>query len=333
MNFTQDDREPRSLVPRGGKLSAMAFGGWTPALDEALRHIPEDADFQHALVKMLAKQQTGRRKRIWLISENGAPAAVAALVRSDGLTWQPITQYILPGMVIPAVKGRLFDSLNAIGLNLRLGLWRTNCPLPQTHRIRDLVTTATYGIDCTEDFEAYWKSTDMWRRLRSARNRWKHLTLKENAPGASEWVISNWARKWSVPEEELADRLLVARFLEPRGKHFSLTLFDGDRPVAGQTCLSHRGEMIGQCLYREEGDGNVGNRLIHLSFEWARDKGFRAIDIGGGHDYKRKFAPQRGERHEFTMAPFLTYVSSQALSKTRWRLRSLMNGARDGSTG
>ncbi len=214
--------------------------------------------------------------------------------------------------------------MEALGLTLRVALWRTAFGPPDGARIRDIVTTPTHRISCAEDFEAYWKSTDLWRHLRSARNKSKSLTLKENAPGASDWVISNWARKWGVPDGETQDRLITARFLEERGKHFSLTLCEGDRPVAGQTCLSHRGEMVGQAIYREDDNSGVGNRLLHLTFCWAKEKGFSTIDIGGGHDYKRKFAPQIAERHEFTIATPARYLAQRAVNGVRWRMQRLV---------
>ena len=105
---------------------------------------------------------------------------------------------------------------------------------------------------------------------------------------------------------------------------FSLTLCDAGRPVAGQTCLIHRGEMVGQNLYREDDkNSGIGNRLVHLTFCWAKEKGLSAIDIGGGHDYKRKFAPQRAERYEFTIAPPATYFAHRAANSVIWRWRTL----------
>lgn len=327
MPFLQ--KSPPSLAFSGPSygLDFESFDRWGPRLDEALTVIPEDQDYPHALIKLLARQRGGRKKKLWLIKQHARPLAIAPLRRSGLLAWKPVSQYILPGVVVPGVESRIFDALDALGVNLRIALWRSDCAMPRRSRIRNVVTTQTYGIGCGEDFEAYWKSTDIWRRLRSARNRWKALTPRENAPGASEWIITNWAKKWAVAEDEMQDRLAAARFLEERGRHFSLTLFDGDKPLVGQTCLNHRGEMIAQCFYRDSQDGLIGNRLIHETFLWAREKGFRAVDIGGGHDYKRKFAPPRSERHEFTIAPPLSDLSERAFYKARWHLGKLFKGS------
>ena len=291
-----------------------------PLLFDALEALPEDEDFPHELIRLLAQPRGGRRKTIWLLTQGGEPIAVAPLRQQSAFSWQPITQYILPGIVIPAAHGKLYPALGAVGHTLHIALWGVNCDLPSSSLVRELSTTVTHRMSCAGDFEAYWKSTDIWRSLRSAKNKSTHLTLRENAPGASEWIISSWAKKWGIAEDETQDRILAAQFLEKRGKHFSLTLFDGDRPVAGQTCLSHRGEMIAQCLYRENDSNSLGNRIIHLTFCWAKEKGFRAIDIGGGYDYKRKFAPPAGEEHAFVVAPRWRYATEQALRGIKRRV-------------
>jgi hypothetical protein len=323
MNIAQHAGEVARVMIRGVRLDRVEFDCWSSTLDDALSLLPEDDDCPHRLIKLLAQHRSGRPKKIWLLSQDGMPVALAPMLKVDAFSWQPVTQYIVPGVVIPAVTGRLFDALEGLGLNMRVALWRTTCGLPQGPRIRDVDTTPTHGIDCAEDFEAYWKSTDMWRNLRSARNKTQNLILKENAPGASDWIITNWARKWGVPDDDMQDRLITARFLEEQGKHFSLTLYDGDVPVAGQTCLSHRGEMVGQCIYRSDENGSLSKRLVHLTFCWAKEKGFSAIDIGGGQDYKRKFAPARGERHEFTMSMPQDFAH-RALNGVKSRLKRLV---------
>lgn len=319
---------PKQSYVEPPQLEYQAYDSWDPAIDEALKAFPEDEDFPWELAKILAECGSGRKKRIWVVMSGGSPVAVAPLRKLNAFAWQPVAQYILPGATFATSNDNVFPITQSLGLNIRLALWRTSYGVPSDRRIYRCTTTPTFGICCSQDLESHWKSTDIWRHLRSARNKWKHLTLKENAPGCTEWVISNWAKKWGVPDDETRDRIAAARFLEERGKHFSLTLFDGDDAVAGQTCLSHRGEMIGQCIYRTHERGGIGNRLLHLTFCWAQEKGFRAIDIGGGHDYKSKFAPPRGERHELTISPLIPYVMERGLTSARWRARSLMERLR-----
>lgn len=306
------------------RIKRLSFDGWSGQLDEALRVIPEDADYPHELIKGLAQQLTGQKKKTWLALKDGEPIAVAPLKKAGMFSWTPVSHYILPGIVVPAMKGQLFEALASLGLHLNIALWRTDCGLPEGPCVRRVTQMATYGMDCSEDFEAFWKETSMWRNLRKARNKWKQVTLKENAPGAAEWLIKSWGRKWGVSEDELCDRVAVAAFLEKMGKHFSLTLCDGDKPIAGATCVIHRGEVVAQCLYRDNDDSNIGNRLVHMFFCWAQERGFSAVDIGGGHDYKRKYAPPRGERHEVTISPIMHHVGDRAWYEAKHKLRRLI---------
>jgi hypothetical protein len=82
--------------------------------------------------------------------------------------------------------------------------------------------------------------------------------------------------------------------------------------------------MVGQCIYRESENSQIGNWLIYLAFCWARDKGFRSIDIGGGHDYKRKFAPPTGKRHELTISPRWRYATEQVVRGMKGRMLGLL---------
>jgi hypothetical protein len=305
----------RNLDHKG--FTCKRFDKWTHQLDESINCLPEDEDYPHTLIKFLATHQTGRKKTTWLISNDGQPVAVTALKKANLFTWQPVTHYILPGIIAPAVNDELFSALKALNLSLDIALWRTNCGFPHGNSVRLLKKITTFGMPFCDDFETYWKHSSTWRNLRKATNKWKHLVLKVNTPGIAAWIIHNWGKKWGVAIDEIQDRIATSHYLEKSGKHFSLTLFDGDQPVAGQTCLMHRGTVVGQCFHRESNDNSLGNRLIQMTFYWAREKGFRAIDIGGGHDYKRSFAPPMGERYELKLAPLPVYLAERTVGKLR----------------
>ena len=172
-------------VTSASGIKTVAFDQWHPQLDEALACIPDDKDFPHELIRLLAERRGSRQKRIWLITQHGTPIAVAPLRRANIASWQPITQYILPGTVVPAAEGRLYPALELLGINVRVALWRMKCAPPVGTTVHDLNTTPTHGMSCSEDFEAFWKSSHLARRLRSARNKWRNLVLKENEPGSS----------------------------------------------------------------------------------------------------------------------------------------------------
>lgn len=298
-----------------GKLTCIRFDEWMPQIDEALKTLPDDDDYPHSLIKFLATHKTGRKKVNWIIRDDTQPVAVVSLKKSNLFTWHPVTHYILPGIVFPSKDKNILPSLEALNMSVDIALWRTNCTALHGNSVRQFNKVEKFGMPLCDDFEAYWKSSSTWKNLRRATNKWKHLVLKENVPGTAAWIIHNWGKKWGVPLDEIQDRIAASHYLEKCGKHFSLALFDGDQPVAGQTCLTHRGDVVGQCFYREGNEASLGNRLIQMTFYWAKDKGFNAIDIGGGHDYKRSFAPPMGERYELKVAPTSTYLAEKAVRK------------------
>jgi hypothetical protein len=164
-------------------------------------------------------------------------------------------------------------------------------------------------MSCSEDFEYYWRQSDLMKNIRKRRNRCKGFELRIDAPNAAEWTIRNWAAKWR-PEgtremPDLAERLTVARYLEERGRHHTLLLFDGDKPVAGQTVIVDHNEIVAHCTYRSPQYDWYGvmTRLEELMFYWAKEKGFTRIDMGGSYDYKERWAPEGGAKWEFVVCP------------------------------
>jgi CelD/BcsL family acetyltransferase involved in cellulose biosynthesis len=78
----------------------------------------------------------------------------------------------------------------------------------------------------------------------------------------------------------------------------------------------HHNDLVAGVIYREpEYDWyGVGVRLIDLVFSFAAEKGFETMDLGGGHDYKQKWAPQEGERWQFNVCPEYLYRAKQVVN-------------------
>ena len=90
------------------RLVPIEFDRWNSTLGDALDMLPEDDDYPHALIELLARNRGARRKKIWLVCEDGNPVAVAPLLKTNAFAWQPVTQYIVPGVVAPAAEGAAF---------------------------------------------------------------------------------------------------------------------------------------------------------------------------------------------------------------------------------
>jgi CelD/BcsL family acetyltransferase involved in cellulose biosynthesis len=95
--------------------------------------------------------------------------------------------------------------------------------------------------------------------------------------------------------------------------------------VAGNTNVVHGQDFVCQTSWRDldYSAHNVGVRLEELTFRWAQQAGYRFYDLGGGHSYKKQWAPVAGERYEFectTAAGFLFRRAVDWLSRPVARL-------------
>ena len=305
----------RSAAGQGLRLKA--FDDWAPELDDALQVIPETEIFPHDLFRLLMKMSDPKKKQIILVTERGEPVAVAGLRNRSGY-WEPVTQWIIPGVLFPVKHGYLSRVLPALGIELQIGWWRWQEDPPQIKCIRDAISEPTYGISLSEDYEKYWRETKLLRNIRTFRNRCKNFELKVNPPGGIEWTIRNWEAKWrpqGISEmPDLAERLQAAQYLQERGLLYSLLLFDRDEPAAGRTLIIHRNEVVAQVNYRNPKYDKYGamNRLGDITFQWAQEMGFKSIDLGGSHDYKNTWAPENGRKWKFTICPGYIFFKKQA---------------------
>jgi hypothetical protein len=198
--------------------------------------------------------------------------------------------------------------------------------------MRYLESTPTYRIRCADDFEGYWRQNKYWKTVKNKRNRCQDFVLAVNSPGAAEWTIRHWEAKWrdnpDVESPSLSDRLVVAKYLENRGQHHTLILLDQDTPIAGATLTVHYNDLVAGVIYREPGYDwhGIGVRIIDLTFSFAAESGFETMDLGGGHDYKKYWAPQEGERWWFNVCPESLYRAKQVVSlahKVRGKVANL----------
>jgi hypothetical protein len=290
-------------------LRVTWFDGWHPALEEALQSLPEMETCPHELFRLLVQNPGPARKRAALVSEKGVPVAVVGLRQRGHYSWEPVTQWIVPGAIFPAQPGYLVRALEALGRDLWVAWWRMGGPPPFSPLIRSMESMPTHRMHSCQDFEQYWRETSHFKTVRRVRNRCRDLTLAINKPGAAAWTIRNWQSTWldhpTSADPGLSDRILVAEYLERHGRHFTLSLLDGDRLAGSATLTVQHRDLVAGVLYREpEYDPyGIGNRLVDLSFCFAAEHGYETLDIGGGHDYKKHWAPQEGERWWFNISP------------------------------
>lgn len=283
------------------ELRVKFFDRWEPELDEALANLPETELCPHELFRMLVQNPGPARKIIALAEDRGDPVALAGLRERYG-SWEPVTQWLIPGFLFPHKPGNLWRVLGALGMTLNIGWWRWKFPPEKLPWIKDIEAFPTYGMSCEDDFEKFWRQSSHFRHIRKVRNRCTGFDFRINEVGVREWTIRNWGEKWGHGKmADLSDRLLVADYLEKKNLLFTLSLHDTGKPVAGATVLVHKGDVVAYVNYRDPDFDHHGVmvRLIDHCFFWAKENGFDRIDLGGTADYKQRWAPPDGQKYTF----------------------------------
>jgi hypothetical protein len=305
-------------------LKAYFFDTWQPVLDEALHSLPETDLLPHDLFRLLMTESNPETKQTIMMTERGVPVALVGLRHREGY-WEPVTQWIVPGVPFLVKADYLESVIAAIPFHVSIAWWRLHTSPPEIKKICYSKTSPTYKMLCSEDFELYWKSSGHLNTVKRMRNRCRDFEFEINPAGASEWVIRNWGNQWNISPGELQDRIITAGYLEKTGLHFTLILKDKQTWIAGDTFLSHNNEAVWQVSYRhpDYDSYGVGTRLMDLSFQWASKEGFQKIDLGGDHEYKLRWAPIDGEKHVFTICPGYIMVAKR-VSELAWKARNTL---------
>jgi hypothetical protein len=306
----------RVLVPSQG-LKIKWFDRWNPFLEEALDTLPVLCDYPVDLYVKLCQNPGPARKRFALLTEDKDPVSIVWIREKDS-HWEPLAHWLLPGAIFPVKPGYFMRALEVLGLDMWIGCWRWNTPPPQSRLIRYYEDTPTYGIDCSADYESYWREVGHYKNVRLRRNRCNQFKFAVNQPGSLEWTIYNWERKWRIdPKIEtsnLNDRLFIAKYLERIGQYYTFSLLDQNEIIAGATLLVQGKDLVAGVNYRKpEYDWyGVGIYLLDQIFQWAASSSYCNFDIGGLHNYKEKWAPKVGNRYVFNISPGHIYLIKRA---------------------
>jgi GNAT superfamily N-acetyltransferase len=324
------------------KLRVETFQDWCPRLDEALSDLPEMEGCSHELYRRLV--QIRMPKHIALVRDGGTPVAIVGLRRTDGWRrWQPITNLIVPAAVCPSRPDYLVPSIAAVDKYVNVRWWYERSPVPQGSSVHAIKTRDIYCAQFPFDSRAYWRQSGHLNTVNQKRKKCAKFSVSVNPPGGREWTIRSWKKFWGPNEDgsDLECRLAAAEHLEREGRHYTLVMFDGEKPVAGHTLVSHNKNLIWQVTYRDQDYDRVGvgTALMAEVFEFAERVGAESLDLGGEHDYKAKWAPLSRTRAELTICPNPKYAALQLPEfaqraagylrrRTVARLRSLRGSSR-----
>ena len=292
-------------------LEARDFTSWAPELDAALKVLPESPNCPGALLQLLCEPRPDTPKRIVLLTEHGTPVAVVAL-RLTPWGWEPVTTWTIPGLPFPVRSGQTARALRAVGLPMKVAWWRCPEPMPKGPAIAFVKETATRQIELGADFEQYWRSMGRLKDIKQARKRCNQFQLAVDPEGGAGWTIRNAGVKWRIPGDIAEDQVAAAEWLETRSRHHTLLLCDGDRPLAGMSCHVDGGDLVGHTTFRDP-NANwfcAGVFLMDRLTVWAAQHGFARLDLGGGFDYKARWAPESGKNFTLQVTPLYSRIAA-----------------------
>jgi len=303
----------RAVESRLTGLSIAEFSEWSRVLDDALAQLPELSSCTHDVYRTLAVPRGDVRKKFVLVTRGDTPAAVVAL-RSGRDCWEPVTTWIVPGIPFPHAGVAVRDILHAIALPLTVAWWRCSAPPPASRRIVAGPPEPTYRLPAAFDAEAHWRASSLWADIEKARRRCAAFRVVTDEPGANAWVIRNWGRAWNVAPPHVEDTLAAAELRTTLGTYHNLTVYDGDRRIAGATHLTDGGDLVGQAMYRDADyeRASLGTFVIDRVFAWCVAQRFSGLDFGGSAAYKERWAPAGGQKYTVNVMPLSERVARRA---------------------
>ncbi|MEX0749362.1 MAG: GNAT family N-acetyltransferase [Dehalococcoidia bacterium] len=314
-------RERRMAPER--TLKAHWFDRWECALDDALLALPEGETCSHDLFRLLVNTPSPAQKRVALVTDGDDPVALIALRRRN-LHWDLITEGVVSAALPPCLPGREIEALSALGLFVWVNEWEA--PVPASKRVHFVQYEAVYRVSTRIDLDAYWRERHHARDLRKARNRCARLgevSFEVDQPGAAEWTIDRWEETWADhPWSETVaapDIRVAASYLMSRGQYHSFRLLIDGRPVAGMNA-SVRGKalVIANSGREPEFDkAGTGVRRDELFYRWCAQSPYERVDLGGGFEYKARWAETDGVRARFSVAPPHLVMARQGLIVAR----------------
>jgi len=282
------------------------FDEWAPVLDDALASLPELEFCKHSLFSEIARTPGPTKKRLALVTQGGEPIAVACIRRRKTF-WEPVLENCIPLSTFPTKPGALGVAVDALGLEVRIGGYPED---PSPLRPTSAEPYAIFRADLTGDYEAHWRAKHRMTEIRQARKRTATLKLRWDEPGDVAWIVRAWKEMWKDDPEQQAvvagdDRLIASQRLMSEGRLHCALLLDDDHPVGGVTLVPQGSTLYLHCMGRDlaRGSHSLGTRLHDECFAWGVRSGYKAIDFGGGVDYKRWWAPHAADRYQLVFEP------------------------------
>ena len=304
---------------------------WSSSVDEAFSSLPYDHLMDPVRVRRLWEDGVGRdRQKIAVVrAESGEPVGVVPLRKRGKLSWQLLTQYVMPYarfFVLPEYTDRALEAMNR-DLDCSNVLF-TRLP----SRVRMLRAEESWVTALEPTYEALMKRTKYARKDRQCRQRSGRLTLVEDRYADLPQALDCWQRKWravgsSATAGRKDDLLLGYGVLAEQGRLKTFSLHDGDTLAAMIVNFIGPDRLYFLLTATEDAykQDYAGIRNLLASMEWACAAGLKEYDMlrTSGH-YKRFWAEPEVRGFRVVRSPFGSEALGTAIESAKdrlWRMR------------
>ena len=304
-------------------------------MDEAFSAMPADALMDREVVRRLWDAGAGiAEQRIALFRDpDGTPSGLVPLRKHGLLSWQLLTQYVLPYARFYVRPGRTAEALAALGRSV-------DCPniafyeMPADRTM--LRAEESWVVELPPAYGELMQRTGYTKTDRRCRKHAAALTAREDYFEALPVALGHWQETWEARGSHYTakrkdEMLLAFQTLARQGRLKTFSLHDGDslagmqiNVICGDTLCCQVG--VAREEYRKAYPGIWG---LLASMEWACAHGFREVDMlrTSGH-YKRAWAVPAVRGYRLVQSP----AGSQWLGLTLEKVKDLRHGFRHRQT-
>lgn len=305
----------KTQMSRPDTIGVSAHDEWSDELDQVLAALPKPAGCTREAYRQLCLP-TSYRKRHFVVNDQGEPTALLSVRRRRNF-WEPVSYQALPGFIGPA------RDQQSLGAALRNAGIEISISAGLDSSAGELGANVVYAydvnvVDLTSDYEAHWHQAKrkQMNSVQKARRKCKNFDIVIDGEGDLEWGLLAWRDMWADDEQgevcAYPDRLRFWNHIRKQAsehaddfKLHTLCVRDGARVAACVIFLSRGKDLFWQCTSRDK-DYNrfgVGTYALDSALQWARDSGFRTVDLAGGGGFKAEWAPRAGQRHGALFRP------------------------------
>gem|GEM_PF-1728757 len=306
-------------------------GEWSAAVSDAFAAMPYDHLMDPMLVRRLWENGLGRdRQKIAVVRAlDGRPVGVVPLRKRGKMSWQLLTQYVMPYARFFVLPEYTDAALQVLGREIDCdNVSFTRTPV----NTRMLRPEESWVVALAPTYAELMQRTKYARKDRQCRQRSAHLTVLEDRYDDLPEALEHWQAKWREQGSRVAakrkdDLLLSFRILAEQGRLKTFSLHDGDKFAAMEMNMIGPATMYAMtAIMRDEyRPASAGNRLTLAAMEWGCAHGMAEYDMlwSSGH-YKKRWAEPLTRSYRLIRRPLGSEALGCAVEEIKnfvWTLR------------